>query len=184
MVFPVVMNGCEIWTVKKADCQRIDAFEMCCWRSLLRVSWSARRSNQFILKISLNVHWKDWCWSWNSNILATWCEELTHLKRPWCWERLKAGERDNRGWDGWMAWVWVNSKSWWWTERPGVLQSMGSHRVGHHWVTELNWPGPRITEEFPFSLRIAWLLAAKALLRISHKKLHNYTTHQEWYKFY
>ena len=80
------------------------------------------------------------------NILATWCEELTHLKRPWCWERLKAGgEGDGRGWGGWMApltqwtWVWVNSGSWWWTGRPGVLQSMGSQRVGHNWVTELNW---------------------------------------------
>ena len=80
----------------------------------------------------VGVHWNDWCWSWNSNTLATWCEELTHLNRPWCWERLKAGgEGDNRGWDGWMAspthwaWVWVNSRSWQWTEKPGVLQSMG-----------------------------------------------------------
>ena len=97
-------------------------------------------------KSILNIHWKDWCWSWNSNTLATWYEELTHLKRPWCWERLKAGgEGNNRGWDGWMAsptqwtWIWVNSGSWWWTGRPGVLQSMGSQRVGHEWVTELNW---------------------------------------------
>ena len=88
--------------------------------------------------------WKDWCWSWNSNTLATWCEELTYLKRPWCWESLKAGEGDDRGWDGWMVsptqWrrVWVNSRSWWWTGRPGVLQSMGLQRVGHDWVTELN----------------------------------------------
>ena len=81
----------------------------------------------------LNIHWKDWCWSWNSNTAATWYEELTHWKRPWCWERLKVGgEGDDRGWDGWMAsptqwaWVWVRSRSWWWTERPGVLQSMGS----------------------------------------------------------
>ena len=94
----------------------------------------------------LDVHWKDWCWNWNSSSLATWCEELTHLKRPCCWERLRAGgEGDNRGWDGWMAsptqwaWVWVNSRSWWWTGRPGVLQSMGSQRVGHSWATELNW---------------------------------------------
>ena len=70
-------------------------------------------------KSVLNIHWRDWCWSWSSNTLATWCEELTHLKRPWCWERLKAGgEGDDRGWDGWMAsltqwaWVWVNSGSW------------------------------------------------------------------------
>ena len=94
----------------------------------------------------LNIHWKDWCWSWSSYTLATWCEELTHLKRSWCWERLKAGgEGDDRGWHGWMAsltrwtWVWASSRSWWWTGRPGVLQSMGSLRVGHNWVTELNW---------------------------------------------
>ena len=91
-------------------------------------------------------HWKDWCWSWSSNILATWCEELTHLKRPWCWERLKAGgEGDDRGWDGWMAsptqwtWVWVKSGSWWWTGRPGVLWFMGSQKVRHGWAIELNW---------------------------------------------
>ena len=78
--------------------------------------------------------------------LATWYEELSHLKRPWCWERLRAeGEGDDRGWDGWMAsptqrtWVWVDSRSWWWTGRPGVLRFMGSQRVGHDWATELNW---------------------------------------------
>ena len=94
----------------------------------------------------LGVHWKDWCWSWNSNTLATSCEELTHWKRPWCWEGLGAGgEGDDRGWDGWMAsptqrtWVCVNSGSWWWTGRPGMLWFMGSQRVGHDWVTELNW---------------------------------------------
>ena len=112
----------------------------------------ARRSNQSILKESvLNIHWKDWCWSWGSNTLATWCKGLTHWKRPWCWERLKAGgEGDNRGWDGWMAsptqwtWVWVNSSSWWWTGRPGMLQSVGSQRVGHDWVTELHWTELRL----------------------------------------
>ena len=80
-----------------------------------------------------------------SNILATWCEELIHWKRPWCWERLKAGEGDNKGWDGcmesvsWSTWVWASSRSWWWTGKPGVLQSMGSQRVGHDWKPELNW---------------------------------------------
>ena len=94
----------------------------------------------------LGVHWRDWCWSWNSNTLATWCKELIHLKRPRCWERLRAGgEGDNTGWDGWMAsrtqwtWVWVNSGSWWRTGRPRVLWFMGSQRVGHNWETELNW---------------------------------------------
>ena len=85
-------------------------------------------------------------WSWNSNTLVTWCKELTHLKRPWCWERLRArGEGDDRGWDSWMAsptqwtWVWVNSGSWWWTGRPGMLWFMGLQRVKRNWVTELNW---------------------------------------------
>ena len=98
LVFPVVMYGCESWTVKKAECRRIVAFEL-------------------------------WCW-----------------KRLWCWEGLGAGwEGDDRGWDGWKAsltrwtWVWVNSGSWWWTGRPGVLQFMGSQRVGHDWAAELNW---------------------------------------------
>ena len=97
-------------------------------------------------KSVLNIHWKDWCRSWNSNTLATWYEELTHLRRPWCWERLRAGgERDNKGWDGWMAsltqWtrVEVSSGNWRWTGRPGVLQSMGLQKVRHDWATELNW---------------------------------------------
>ena len=114
---------------------------------LLRVPWTARRSNQSILKeIVLGVLWKEWCWSWNSSTLATSCEDFTHWKRPWCWEGLGAGgEGDNTGWDSWMAsptpwtWVWVNSRSWWWTGRPGLLQFMGSQRVGHDWATELNW---------------------------------------------
>ena len=146
MVFPVVMYGCESWTIKKAECRRSDAFELWCWRRLLRVPWTARRSNQSILKeISPGVYWKDRCWNWNSSTLATRCEELTHLKRPWCWERLRArGEGDDRGWDGWMAsstrwtWVWMDSGSWWWTGRPGLLRFMGSQRVRHDWATELN----------------------------------------------
>ena len=125
------------WTVKKAERRRIDAFELWCWRRLLRVPWTARRS-------VMGVHWKDWCWSWNFNTLATWCKELTHWKRPWCWERLRAGEGNDRGWDSWMAsptqwtWVWVDSGSWWWTGRPGVLRFTGSQRVRHNWATELN----------------------------------------------
>ena len=98
------------------------------------------------MKSVLNIHWKDWCWSWNSNTLVTWREELTHWKRSWCWERLKAGgEGDDRGWDGYMAsptqwaWVWVNSGNWWWTGRSGMLRFMGSQTVGYDWATELNW---------------------------------------------
>ena len=146
VVFPVVMYGCESWTIKKAECWRVDAFELGCWRRLLRIPWTARRSNQPILKeISPECHWKNWCWSWNSNTLATWCEELTHWKRPWFWERVKAGgEGDDRGWDGWMAsptlwtWVWVSSRSWWWTGKPGTVKSMGLQIIGHNWETELN----------------------------------------------
>ena len=148
MVFPVVMYGCESWTVKKADHQRIDAFELWCWRRLLRVPWTERRSNQSILKeISpggslegLMLKLKFQCFGhfmWRVDSLE---------KTLWCWEELGAGrEGDDRGWDGWMAsltwwtWVWVNSRSWWWTGRPGVLQFMGSRRVRHNWVTELNW---------------------------------------------
>ena len=104
MVFPVVMYGCESWTVKKAEHRRIDAFELWCWRRFLRVPWTARRSNQSILKEISPEYWKDWkdrCWSCKSHTLATWCKEWTHWKRPWCWERLKAGGRgDGREQDG------------------------------------------------------------------------------------
>ena len=144
IVFPVVMYGCEIWTIKKAEHRRIDAFELWCWRRLLRVPWTARRSNQSILKeIIPCVYWKDWYWSWNCNTFATWWEELIHWKRPWCWEGLReGGEGDNRGWDGWVmrwTWVWVGSDSWWWTGRPGMLWFMGSQRFRHDWATELKW---------------------------------------------
>ena len=108
------------------------------WEMFWKVLWNARKS-------ALNIHWKERCWSWNSNSLATWSKELTHLKRPWCWERLKVGEGDDREWDGWMASptqqtrVSANSRSWWWTGRLGMWQSMGLQWVGHDWATELNW---------------------------------------------
>ena len=100
MVFPVVMYRCESWTVKKAEHRRIDASELWCWRKLLRVPWTTRR---FIYrKSTLNIHWKDGCWSFNT--LATWWKEWTHWKRPWCWERLREwGEWGKSRWDGWMA---------------------------------------------------------------------------------
>ena len=103
MVFPVGMYECESWTIKKAECRRIDAFELWCWRRLLRVPCTAGRSNQSILKeINPEYSLKDWCWR-SSNTLATWCEEPTHWKRPWCSEKLKVGEGDYRGWDAWIA---------------------------------------------------------------------------------
>ena len=102
-------------------------------------------TSPFWRRSALGVHWKDWSWSWNSSTLATWCEVLTHWKRLWRWEGLGAGgEGDDRGWDGcmasptWWTWVCVNSGSWWWTGRSGVLRFMGSERVGHNGATELN----------------------------------------------
>ena len=141
------MYGCASWTIKKAECQRINAFELWSWRRLLRVPWTARRSNQSILKeISPE-------YSLEGLMLKLKLQYFGHLiwradswKRPWCWERLKAGgEGDDRGWDGWMAsltqWtgVWANSRRYQRTGKPGVLQSMGLRRVRHDWVTELNW---------------------------------------------
>ena len=141
------MYGCESWTIKNAECWRIDAFELWCWRRLLRVPWTARRSNQSI-KPKRNQSW--------ISIGRTDAEAETPILWPsdaknwltgkdWCWERLKAGgERDDKGWDGWRAsptqWTWVqaSSGSWWWTGKPGVLQSMGSQRVGHNWATSLS----------------------------------------------
>jgi len=144
MVFPVVMYGCESWTIKKAERWRIDAFELWCLESL---GLQGDPSSSSWRKSVLNIHWKDWCWS--SNTLATWCKELTLWKRPWYWERLKVqGGWNDRGWDGRMTsptgwtWLWVSSGSWWWTGKPGVLQSTGSQRVRHGWVTELNWMCP------------------------------------------
>ena len=96
-VFPVVMYGCESWTIKKAERRRIDAFELWCWRRLLRVTWTARTSNQSILKEISPVHWKDWCWSWNSSTLATWWEELIigtdpNAGKDWRWEEKGMAE--------------------------------------------------------------------------------------------
>ena len=135
MVFPVVMYGCESWTIKKAGHRRIDASELWCWRRRLRVPWTARRSNQSILK-EINPEYSLEGLMLKLQYLATWCKELTHWKRSRCWERLKArGEGGNRGWDGWMAtltqWPWVcaNSGRYWRTGKPGVLQFMGSKEL-------------------------------------------------------
>ena len=114
---------------------------------LLWVAWLTRRSNQLILQeINPEYSLEGWMLKLKLQYLATWCEELTHWKRPWCWERLRAGREGNdRGWDGWMTsstrwtWVWVDAGSWWWTRRPGVLQFMGSQIVRHNLATELNW---------------------------------------------
>ena len=146
------MYGCESWIIKKAECQRIDSFELWCWRRLLRILWPARRSNQSILKeISSEYSLEGLMLKLKLQYFGYLMGRTVSLVRPWCWERLKAGgEGDDSGWDGWMAsptwWmqVWVNSRSWWWTGRPGVLLFMGWQRVGHDWTTELNWTEDKV----------------------------------------
>ena len=147
MVFPVVTYGCESWTIKKAEHWRIGAFELRCWRKLLRVPWTARKSNQSILKeISPE-------YSLEGLMLKLKFQSFGHLmgRTDSLEKTLMVGMIEGRrkrgwwGWDGWMAsltqwaWVWSCSGSWWWTEKPGLLQSMGSQRIKHDWATELNW---------------------------------------------
>ena len=143
MVFPVVMYGCESWTVKKAECQRTDAFELWCWRRLLRVPWTARRSNQSILKeISPGCSLEGLMLKLKLLYFGHLMWSADSFEKTLMLGKIKG---DNRGWDSWMAsptqwtWVWVNSGSWWWTGRPGVLQFMESQRVRQDWATELNW---------------------------------------------
>ena len=141
---PVVMYECKSWTIKKVEHWRIHAFELWCWRRVLRVPWTEKRSNKSILKISPE-------YSLEVLMLKLKLQSFGHLmQRTGLLEKtlmlgMVEGRMSYRGWDGWMSsltwwtWVWVNSGSSWWIGRPGVLQSMGSHRVGHDWATELNW---------------------------------------------
>ena len=147
MIFPVVMYACESWTIKKAECWRIDAFELWCWRRLLRVPWTKRRFNQSILgEISPEYSLEGLMLKLKLQYFGHLMRRADSFEKALCWERLRVGgEGYYRGWDGWMAspnqwtWFWVDSGSWWWTGRPGVLQSKGSQRAGHDWATELNW---------------------------------------------
>ena len=152
MVFPVVMYGCESWTIKKAECRRIDAFELWCWRRLLRVPWTARRSNQSILKISLGISLERMMLKLKLQYFGHLMQRVDSLEktlmlggiggRRWRGRqrmRWLDGITDSSITDTWWTWVWVNSGSWWWTERLGVLRFMGSQRVGHNWAIELNW---------------------------------------------
>ena len=147
MVFPIVRYGCESWIIKKAEHWRIDAFELWCWRRLLRVPWTARRSNQFILKeispgcsleelmLKLKLqYFGHLMWSTDS------LEKIPMLGK--IEGRRRRGRQRMRCWRAsptqW-TWVWASSRSWWWTGKLGVLQSMGSQRVEHDWATDLNW---------------------------------------------
>ena len=143
MVFPVVMYGCESWIIKKAEHQRTDGFELQYWRRLVRVPWTARRSNQSILKeISLEYSLEGLMLKLKFQFFGHVMQRTDSLMLG---KTEAGGERDDRRWDNWMAsltrwtWIWVSSGSWWWTRKAGVLQSMGSQRVGHDWTTELNW---------------------------------------------
>ena len=153
------MYGCESWTIKNAERQRTDAFEVWCWRRLLRVPWNARKSNQSILKeFNPEYSLEGLMLKLNSNTLATWCGELTHLKRPWCWERLKTGEEgDNRRWDGWMAsltqWTWV-----WAT--PGAGDGQGGLASCSPWGRKVS----DLTE------RLKWTAACQASLSITNSQ--------------
>ena len=145
MVFPVVMYGCESWTVKKAEHWRIEAFELWCWRRLLRVPWTVRRSNQSILKeISPGCSLEGLMLKLKLQYFGHLMRRVNSLEKTLMLGRT--GGRRRRGWQRmrwlmasptWWTWVWVDSGSWWWTGRPGVLWFMGSQRVGHTWATEL-----------------------------------------------
>ena len=146
MVFPVVMYGCESWTVKKAQRWRIDVFELWCWRRLLRVPWTARRSNKSILKeISPGCSLEGLMLKLKLQYFGHLMQradalEKTDTGKNWGQEEKGTTEDEMAGWHHtWWTWVWVDSMSWWWTGRHGVLRFMGSQRVGHDWVTELNW---------------------------------------------
>ena len=143
MVFPIVMYGCENWTIKKTELQSIDAFELWCWRRFLRVPWTARRSNQSILKeISPEYSLEGLMLKLKLQYFGHLIEELTHLKSPWCWKRLKArGEGDDRGRDGWMVsptqwtWVWVN----WELVMNREAWCAAFHGVTNSWTRLSNW---------------------------------------------
>ena len=154
MVFPEVMYGCESWAIKKAEHRRIAAFELWCWRRLLRGPWTARRSNLSILKeISPGCSLEGLRPKLKLQYFGHLMRRTDLFEKTLMLGKIEGRRRmDDKGWDGWMAslnqwtWVWVDSGSWWWTRRPGMLQSLGSQRIGHDWVPELNWWGRKQSE--------------------------------------
>ena len=184
MVFPVGMYGCESWTIKNAECQRMDAFELRCWRRLLRVPWTARRSNQSILKeISPEYSLEGLMLKLKLQYFDPPKQRTDSLEKTWCWERLKAGgEGDNRGWDGWMAspnqgtWVWASSGRWWRTGKPGVL-----HSVGHiesdttEWLTEQHCEHKNLSYNF-------FLSVSFSLVNFEEDIFPVHSIHPQWIK--
>ena len=144
--FPVVMYACESWPIKKAECRKTDAFELWCWKRLLRVPWTARRSNQSILKaISPEYSLEGLMLKLKLQCFGHLIRRADSFEKTQMLRKIEGSRRkDDRGWDGWMAsptwWtrVWIDSGCWWWTRRPGVLQIGRSQRVRHDWVTEVN----------------------------------------------
>ena len=163
MLFPVVMYGWDSWTIKKAECQRI---ELWCWGKLLKLPWTARRSNQWILKeIRPEYSLEGLMLKLKHQYFGYLMQKTDSLEKPWCWERLKTGgEGDDRGWDDFVAsptqwtWVWVNFGSWWWTGMPDKLQSMGSQS----WMWLSDWTEltqennltPQITIKYLYQVRL------------------------------
>ena len=171
------MYGCESWTIKKAECRRIDAFELWCWRRLLRVPWTARRSNQSILKeISPGCSLVGLMLKLKLQYFGHLMWRADSFEKTLMLEKIEGRRRRGRQRMRWLdgitdsrwIWVWVDSRSWWWTGRPGMLWFMGSQRVGHDWATDLNW----ILAMFKyydslncgiFSIWFAWLTSEKFL---------------------
>ena len=177
MVFPVVMYGCECWTIKKAEHQRIDAFQLWCWRRL----WELQEIKPVNpRKSTVTIHWKDWCWSWSSNTLATWCEKPTSFEKTLMLGKIEGRRRRAQQRTRWLdgitqlipqsyhtqwTWVWASSGRRWRTGKPGMLQSTESQRVRHDWATEqqlkyftaigVNYSNSFLKDNFCFSLQ--WL---------------------------
>ena len=162
----------HVW-MWELDCEESWALNWCFWTVVLEKTLESPLDCKEIQPVH---HKGDQSWVFigrtdveaeTPNALATWCEDLIHWERPWCWERLRAGgEGDHRPWDGWMAsptlwtWVWVVSGSWWWTGRPGMLRFMGSQRVRDDWATELNWNGMGWVKSFDFIFRVLFRTTA------------------------
>ena len=192
--------GCESWTIKKAEHLKIDAFELWCWRRLLRVPWTARRSNQSILKqISPECSLEGLMLKLKLQYFGHLMLRTDSLEKTLILGKI-GGEGDDRGWVGWMAspaqwtWVWVNSRSWWWTGRPGVPQSMGSQRVGHDWATELNWTSNEYSGFISFGTYWFDLLVVQGILKSLLQQHSSKSTfgkqqtlmvliHREWWEY-